>query len=56
MIQMKEQNRSPEKELNEMEVVNLSDVQFKTLVIGLLKEPTEYGNGIKGEMKVILSQ
>ena len=30
----KEQN--PKKELNEMEIVNLSDVKFKTLVIRML--------------------
>ena len=28
---MKEQNKTPEKELNEMEISNLSDAQFKTL-------------------------
>ena len=32
MAQMKEQNISPEKELNKMEISNLSDVQFKTLL------------------------
>ena len=33
MAQMKEQIKTPEKELNEMEISNLSDVEFKTLVI-----------------------
>ena len=32
MAQMKEQIKTPEKELNEMEVSNLSDAEFKTLV------------------------
>ena len=32
MIQMKEQIKTPEKELNEMEISNLSDTEFKTLV------------------------
>ena len=36
------------KELNEMEITNLfSDVEFKTLVIRMLKELIEYGNNIK---------
>ena len=33
MAQMKEQITTPEKELNEMEISNLSDAEFKTLVI-----------------------
>ena len=31
--QMKEQIRTPEKELNKMEINNLSDAEFKTLFI-----------------------
>ena len=38
MAQMKEQNKTPEKELNEMEIINLSDAEFKTLAIKMLKE------------------
>ena len=56
---MKEQNKIPEKELNEMEINNLSDVQFKTMVIRMLKEPIGYFNNIKktqAEMKVTLSE
>ena len=34
MAQMKEENKTPEKELNEMEISNLSDTRFKTLVSG----------------------
>ena len=30
MAQMKEEIKSPEKELNEMEISNLSDAEFKT--------------------------
>ena len=37
---MKEQNKTPEKELNEMERSNLSDAEFKTPVIRMLKELT----------------
>ena len=53
---MKEQNKTPEKGLNEMEITNLSDAEFKTLVIRMLDEPTEYGNNVKEEMKVRLSE
>ena len=36
MSQMKEQIKTPEKELNEMEISNLSDAEFKTLFIRVL--------------------
>ena len=38
MAQMKEQNKNPEKELNKMEVSNLSDAEFKTLAIRCLRD------------------
>ena len=38
MAQMKEHNKTSEKELNEMEITNLSNAEFKTLVIRMLKE------------------
>ena len=38
MAQMKEQIKTPEKELSEMEISNLSEAEFKTLVIKMLKE------------------
>ena len=47
MAQMKEQNKTPEKELNKMEISNLSDAEFKTLVIRMLKKLTEDLNSIK---------
>ena len=47
MAQMKEQIKTPEKELNKMEISSLSDAEFKTLVIRMLKELTGYFNGIK---------
>ena len=53
---MKEQDKIPEKELNEMEITNPSDAEFKTLVIRMLKELIDYGNNIKEEMKVTLSE
>ena len=35
---MKEQNKTLEKELSKMEIANLSDAEFKTLVIRMRKE------------------
>ena len=49
---MKEQNKPAE---NKAEITNLTDAEFKTLVLMMLKELTEYGNNIK-EMKVTLSK
>ena len=47
MAQMKEQIKTPEKELNKMEISNLSDTGSKTLVIRKLKELNEDLNSIK---------
>ena len=59
MAQMNEQNKTPRKELNEMEISNLSDAEFKTLVIRMLKKIIGYCNSIKktqAEMKVALGE
>ena len=56
---MKEQSKTPEKELNKMEISNLSDAEFKTPVVRMLKELTGHINSIKmtqAEMKVTLSE
>ena len=50
MAQMKEQNKTAEKELNKMELSNLPDAELKTLVIRITKELKEligYFNSIK---------
>ena len=47
VAQMKEQIKTPEKELNEMEISNLSDAEFKTLVIRMLKGLSEDLSSIK---------
>ena len=47
MAQMKEQIKTPEKELNEMEISNISDAEFKTLFIRMLKELSEDLGSIK---------
>ena len=38
-----------------MEITNLACAEFKTLVIRMLRELTEYGNHIKEEVKVTVS-
>ena len=54
----KDQNKTAEKELSEMEIANLLDAEFKMLVIRMLRELLElcYGNNIEEEMKVTLSE
>ena len=45
MAQMKEQIKAPEKiQLTDKDIDNLSDAQFKTLVIRMLKELVEFGH------------
>ena len=56
MSPVKEQNKTPEKELNKMKITNLSDAEFKTLVVRMLKELIEYGNNIKEERNLTLSE
>ena len=41
MTQIKEQNKTPEKELNKMETSKLLHAHFKTLVIRMFKELSE---------------
>ena len=49
---MKEQIKAPEIiQLSDEEIDNLSDAQFKTLVIRMLTEMTEYGCKIEEEVK-----
>ena len=47
IAQLKGQIKTPEKLLNKMEMSNLSDAEFKTLVIRMLKELSEDLNRIK---------
>ena len=49
---MKEQIKAPEKiQLRDEEIANLSDAQFKTLVLRMLTELVEYGHKIEEKMK-----
>ena len=47
MAQMKEQLKTPEKELSNEEIVSLSDAEFKTLVIRMLTEMIEFSHKMK---------
>ena len=47
VAQMKEQIKTPEKELNEIEISTLSDEEFTTLVVRTLKEISEDVSSIK---------
>ena len=53
---MKEQIKPPEKELSDEEIVNLSDAQFKTLVVRMLTELVEYGHKLHEKMEALLSE
>ena len=50
---MKQQLKSLEKELSVGEIANLSDAEFKTLVIRMLTEMVEYGHKIEGKVKAM---
>ena len=56
MAQMKEQIKTPEKELSNEEIDNLSDAEFKTLVIRMLREMVEYGLKIEEKVKAMKSE
>ena len=54
---MKEQIKAPEKiQLSDEEIANLSDTQFKTLVIRMLAELFEYGCKIEDEVKAMKNE
>ena len=53
---MKEQTKTPEKELNNEEIDNLSNAGFKTLVIRMLTELVEFGRKLDEKMKVMLRE
>ena len=54
---MKEQIKAPEKiQPSDKETTNLSDAQFKTLVIRMLTEMVEYGCKIQEKVKAMQSE
>ena len=56
MVQMKEQIKTPKIEQSNEERANLSDTEFKTLVIRTLIEMVEYGHKIEEEVKAMQSE
>ena len=54
---MKEQIKAPEKiQLTNKEIANLSDAEFKTLVIRMLTEMVEYSHKIEKKVKAMKSE
>ena len=54
---MKEQIKAPEKiQLSDKKIANLSEAEFKTLVIRMLTEMIEYGCNIEEEVKTMKSE
>ena len=51
MAQMKEQSRTSERELSREEITNLSDGEFKAMVIKMLTDLTELGRKMKKQRK-----
>ena len=57
MAQLNEQIKAPEKiQLSNEEIANLSDAQFKTLVIRKITELVEFGRKLDEKMKPMLSE
>ena len=51
MAQMKQQSKTSERVLTDEEIANLSDGEFKALVIKMLTELVEIGQKMKKQMK-----
>ena len=56
MAPVKEQIKAPKVELNDEEIANISDAQFKTLVIRMLTEMVEYGHKMEEKVKAMQSE
>ena len=56
MAQIREQIKTPEKELCDKEIDNLSDAEFKTLITRMTTELIELCHKMKEEMKAIQSE
>ena len=53
---MKGQMKAPKVELSDQWIANLSNVQFKTLVIRMITKLVEYGHKLDEKMKAMLSE
>ena len=56
MAQMKEQIKTPKIGLGDKEIVNLSDAEFKTLVIRMFTEMIKYGCKREEEVRAMQSE
>ena len=56
MAQMKEQIKAPKIELSDKEIANLSEVEFKTLVMKMLTEMVEYGCKTEEKVKALKNE
>ena len=56
MAQMKEQIKTPKTELSTEEIGNLSDSEFKILVIRMLTDMIEYGHKIEEKVKAMQTE
>ena len=53
---MKEQTKAPKIKLSNEEIANLSDAQFKTMVIRMLTKMVEYDRKIEENLKAVKSE
>ena len=56
IAQMKEQIRASKTELSNEEIANLSDAEFRALVIRMLTDMVEYGCKIQEKVKAMQSE
>ena len=56
MAQIKERIKTPKTQLSDEDIANLSDAEFKTLVIRMLTEIVEYRQKTEEEVKVMKSE
>ena len=56
MAQVKEQTKAPKIGLSDEAIANLTDADFKTLVIRMLTEMAEYGHRTQEEVKAMQSE
>ena len=56
MAQIKEQIKTPEKEVSNKDIDSLSDAEFKTLVIRMLTEIVDYDHKIEEKVKALQSE
>ena len=56
MVLMKEEIKAPKIELSHDEINNLSDAEFKTLVIRMLTEMVEYGRKIEERVNQVMQR